>query len=116
MLTEVPPLLVAVTFVTGEKFPTRTPPNATDCGDKLMVAGTTPVPVSGAVVGLGTALEATESEALSTPPAAGLNTAAMEQFAPTARVAGQLFVWEYEPVAPVIETIIPLRAKVPELV
>jgi len=56
--------------------------------------GAVPVPDRPEVVGVGTALEATESIAFSKPVAPGLNTTTIAQNPPTATDAGQLFVWE----------------------
>ena len=57
------------------------------------VAAGTPVPLKLTVCGLLLALSYINNDELRGPVALGLNVTAIVQFAPTARLAPQVFVW-----------------------
>src|SRR5579864_3102314 len=63
-------------------------------GAMLMLAGT-PAPDRATVCGLPVALSVTEIVPGWLPVAVGVNVTLMEQWAPAAREAGQVLVWEY---------------------
>src|SRR5437588_244022 len=72
----------------------------------------TPVPVTLAVCGLLLALSATVNVALRAPVAVGVNVTSIEQLAPAARLAPQLFVCAKSPLlVPVKAMLVMLRAE-----
>jgi len=94
----------------------------TVCDGNVSVVGATvrvgvvavPVPESATACGLPVALSAMLTLAVRAPPAVGLNVTLMMQFASTARLAGQVFVWEKSPAfAPVKLTPVIVSAALP---